>query len=150
MGVFKESMVFMQGTPFWGGGPTTPEAEDGSSYGILAAIEPVSGLVKWKHRSEYPFIGGALATGGGLVFSGDQEGHAFALDDLTGEVLWKFQTGSSIRSQPITWKADGQQFVAIPSGSGGLVPGLTGAPELITNGSAVVVFAVPKSKWFWE
>ena len=84
------------------------------------------------------------------MFSGDQEGYAFALDDMTGEVLWKFQTGSSIRSQPITWKVDGQQFVAIASGGGGIIGSIVGAPDLVTNGSTLVVFAVPKSKWFWE
>ena len=68
MGVFKEDMVYIQGVPFWGGGPSTPETDDGSSYGILAAIDPVGGEVKWKYRSEYPFVGGALATAGGVVF----------------------------------------------------------------------------------
>mgnify|MGYP006085351529 FL=1 len=152
MGVFKEDMVYIQGIPFWGGGPSTPETDDGSSYGILAAIDPVAGEVKWKYRSEYPFVGGALATAGGVVFSGDQEGYAFALDDATGDELWKFQTGSSIRSQPITWQIDGTQYVAIGSGMGGLVPGLSGAPEKGTNGNTLLVFAVPetKTKWFWQ
>ena len=146
----KEHMTFMQGVPFWGGGPGETEGQVGDAYGTVTAVDPVTGIIRWSYKNDYPIMSGALATGGGLVFSGDQEGHAFALDDLTGEVLWKFQIGASIRSQPITWKADGQQFVAIPSGGGGIVGSIVGAPELITNGSAVVVFAVPKSKWFWE
>lgn len=55
-----------------------------------------------------------------------------------------------MRSQPITWEVDGTQYVAIGSGMGGLVPGLSGAPEKGTNGNALLVFALPETKWFWE
>jgi alcohol dehydrogenase (cytochrome c) len=146
----KEHMAFIQGVPFWGGGPGETEGQIGKAYGTVTAVDPVAGEIRWSYKNDNPIMSGALATGGGLVFSGDQEGYAFALDDMTGEVLWKFQTGSSIRSQPITWKVDGQQFVAIASGGGGIIGSIVGAPDLVTNGSTLVVFAVPKSKWFWE
>ncbi|MBT7246499.1 MAG: PQQ-dependent dehydrogenase, methanol/ethanol family [Proteobacteria bacterium] len=146
----KEHMTFMQGVPFWGGGPGETEGQVGDAYGTVTAVEPTTGAIRWSYKNDYPILAGALATAGGLVFSGDLEGHAFALDDLTGEVLWKFQTGSSIRSQPITWKVDGEQFVAVPSGGGGIIGSIVGAPESVTHGSTVVVFSVPKSKWFWE
>ena len=146
----KEHMTFMQGVPFWGGGPGETEGQVGDAYGTVTAVEPTTGIIRWSYKNDYPILAGALATAGGLVFSGDLEGHAFALDDLTGKVLWKFQTGSSIRSQPITWKVDGEQFVAVPSGGGGIIGSIVGAPEGVTHGSTVVVFSVPKSKWFWE
>ena len=133
-----------------GGGPGETEGQVGDAYGTVTAVEPTTGAIRWSYKNDYPILAGALATAGGLVFSGDLEGHAFALDDLTGEVLWKFQTGSSIRSQPITWKVDGEQFVAVPSGGGGIIGSIVGAPESVTHGSTVVVFSVPKSKWFWE
>ena len=63
--------------------------------------------------------GGALATGGGVIFTGNQEGYALALDETSGEVLWKFQTGSAVRSQPITFEIKDRQYVAIGSGAGG-------------------------------
>jgi len=59
-------------------------------------------------------------------------------------VLWKFQTGSSIRGQPVTWQMDGRQYVAIPSGGGGIAAAIVGEPELATLGSALVVFALPR------
>ena len=92
-----------------------------------------------------PGVGGCRhsATGGGLVFSGNQDGYALALDAHSGEVLWKFQTGSSIRSQPVTWQMDGRQFVAIGSGAGGIVSTYVGSPDIITTGSALLVFALP-------
>ena len=148
----KESMEFVQGVPFWGGGPGITEGEVGSAYGVLVAVEPETRKVKWKYQDKYPLMGGALATKGGLVFSGNQSGYALALDDESGEVLWKFQTGSSIRSQPITWQMNGKQFIAIPSGGGGIAAAIVGAPPLETYGSALFVFSLPETdfKWFWQ
>ena len=76
--------------------------------------------------------------------TGNQEGYALALDDSSGAVLWKFQTGSGIRSQPITYRIDGRQYVAIGSGTGGLAVSVVGQPKNITMGSALIVFALPK------
>ena len=142
----KETAVFLNGTPFWGGGPGVTEGEDGSSYGTVVATDPATGKIKWRYKDEYPIVGGALATGGGLVFAGNQSGYALALDDASGEVLWKFQTGSALRGQPVTWKQDGRQYVALLSGGGGIVTSIIGQPPLDTPGSALVVFALPAAK----
>ncbi|MGE0682146.1 MAG: pyrroloquinoline quinone-dependent dehydrogenase [Candidatus Binatia bacterium] len=140
----KAAAVFIQGNPFWGGGPGTTQGNDGSSYGHLSAIDPTTGKIKWRYKDEYPLVGGALATAGGLVFTGNQPGYALALDDTTGKVLWKFQTGSAIRGQPITYKISGRQYVAVPSGGGGLVVEIVGQYPHTTKGSALVVFALPQ------
>ena len=139
----KETSVFLNGTPFWGGGPGVTEGEDGSSWGTVVAADPATGKIKWRYKDEYPIVGGALATGGGLVFTGNQTGYALALDDASGEVLWKFQTGSAVRGQPVTWKQDGRQYVAVLSGGGGIAVSIIGQPQLDTPGSALVVFALP-------
>ena len=140
----KSPMEFEQGEPYWGGSPGITEGEDQSSYGNIVAVDARTGEIAWRHRNEYPFFAGALSTGGSLVFSGNQEGYALALDADTGELLWQFQTGSAIRSQPITWQVDGRQYIAIGSGAGGIVPSFMGMPELRTTGSALVVFALPR------
>ncbi len=142
----KETAVFLNGTPFWGGGPGVTEGEDGASWGTVVATDPATGKIKWRYKDDYPMVGGALATGGGLVFTGNQTGYALALDDATGEVLWKFQTGSAVRGQPVTWKQDGRQYVAVLSGGGGIAVSIIGQPELDTPGSALVVFALPAAK----
>lgn len=138
----KGSSVFIQGIPFWGGGPGVMQGDDQSSYGHLSAIDPTTGAIKWRYVDEYPLVGGTLATAGGLVFTGNQTGYALAFDDTSGELLWKFQTGSTVRGQPITYKIDGRQFVAVPSGGGGLAVSLVGENPLGTKGSAVTVFAL--------
>ena len=112
----------------------------------MTAIEPSTGKIKWRYKDDYPMVGGALVTGGGLVFTGNQTGYAMALDETSGELLWKFQTGSAVRGQPVTWKMDGRQYVALPSGGGGIAVSIIGQPTLDTPGSALVVFALPASK----
>lgn len=140
----KATSVFIQGVPFWGGGPGDTQADDGSSYGHLSAIDPTTGEVKWRYKDDYPLVGGTLATAGGLVFTGNQSGYALAFDDTSGELLWKFQTGSTVRGQPITYKIGGRQYVAVPSGGGGLVVSIVGEHPLTSKGSALVVFALPQ------
>lgn len=140
----KAAAIFIQGVPFWGGGPGKMEGDDQSSYGHLSAIDPTTGAIKWRYVDEYPLVGGTLATAGGLVFTGNQNGYALAFDDTTGELLWKFQTGSTVRGQPVTYKLNGRQYVAVPSGGGGLAVSLVGENPLSTRGSALIVFALPQ------
>ena len=139
----KVSMEFVEGDPFWGGSPGVTEGEDDSSYGVLAALDALTGKVSWQYRDQYPLVAGALTTAGKLVFTGNQQGYALALDAESGDLLWQFQTGSSIRSQPVTWEMNGRQFVALGSGAGGIVSTYVGSPEIITTGSALLVFALP-------
>jgi len=58
-------------------------------------------------------------------------------------VLWQFQTGSGIHSNPVTYAVNGKQYVAVATGWGGWVEGY--APELYgaPRGSALFVFALP-------
>jgi alcohol dehydrogenase (cytochrome c) len=140
----KSTAVFIQGVPYWGGGWDGSQADDQSSYGHFSAIDPTTGAIKWRHTEDYPLIGGTMATAGGLVFTGNQEGWAMAFNDATGELLWKYQTGASLRGQPSTYKIGGRQYVAIPSGGGGIVASITGEPPLASKGSALIVFALPQ------
>ena len=140
----KQVAVFVNGTPYWGGGPGLMQGEDGSSYGHLSALDPATGKTVWRYKDEYPLVGGTLATAGGVVFTGNQAGYALAFDDKTGKLLWKFQTGSMVRGQPITYKQKGRQFVAVPSGGGGIAVAIIGEHPKVTKGSALVVFALPQ------
>jgi glucose dehydrogenase len=59
---------------------------------------------------------GTLATAGGLLFYGEQQGLFIAADARTGKVLWTARTGGRVRAPPITWELDGRQYVAIAAG----------------------------------
>ncbi len=140
----KAESIFIQGIPFWGGEPIGTWANEDKAYGHLSAIDPETGAIQWRYKDNYPLMGGTLVTAGHVVFTGNQEGYALAFDDEKGTLLWKFQTGSGVRGQPITYKIDGRQYVAIGSGGGGLAADYAGKPPLITLGSALFVFALPQ------
>ena len=55
-----------------------------------------------------------------LLFTGKETGEFIAIDADTGKTLWQFQTGSGINAQPITFTHNGQQYVTVLSGIGGL------------------------------
>jgi alcohol dehydrogenase (cytochrome c) len=65
-----------------------------------------------------------LATAGGLVFGGTDEGNVFAIDASTGAPLWQFQAGGGVRTNPISFAIEGRQHVAISAGGALFVFGL--------------------------
>lgn len=72
--------------------------------------------MKWEFKLHAPPWTGVLSTAGGLVFAGDIDGYALALDARTGKLLWNFPTGGNILAAPMTYALDGRQYVVIPSG----------------------------------
>ena len=91
----------------------------GETIGRLKAFDVANRKWLWEIKSPLPLFAGVLSTSTGLVFTGDQQGFFFAADARSGEVLWRFQTGSGINASPITYELDGKQYVAILSGLGG-------------------------------
>ena len=101
---------------FWlGSFPQITPDED--TWGVVKALEPTSGKVKWEFKFQTPTWAGTLSTAGGLVFVGDMEGYLTALDADTGKSLWRFQTGAPIVTAPITYMIGKKQYLAIAAGS---------------------------------
>jgi hypothetical protein len=50
----------------------------------------------------------------------------FSKDAAAGELLWRFQTGGSMKANPISYLSGGKQQVAIASGNSIFVFGLPG------------------------
>jgi alcohol dehydrogenase (cytochrome c) len=82
----------------------------------LSAIDPVTGEVKFKTHIPYPDNSGALATAGGVVFTGFTDGTFAAYDDATLKELWRINVGSGFAAPPMTFAVGGKQYVAIMSG----------------------------------
>ena len=119
-----------------------PEVGPGTVYGHLTAINPLTGDKKWEiPLTDFPSSSGMLATGGGLVFTGQLTGEFIALDQETGRTVWQFKTGSSINSTAIKYTHKGRQYVTIASGLGG---GLANryAGDKIPTGGSVWTFAL--------
>ena len=119
------------------------KAPDGEPWGYHMAFDPLSGKAKWKvPLMELASSAGMLATDGGLLFTGLLNGEFIALDQDTGQTLWKFKTGSAINSPPITYTYQGRQFVTVLSGIGGAVNRRLKGYDLIPVGGSVTTFAL--------
>jgi alcohol dehydrogenase (cytochrome c) len=81
-------------------------------------------------------------TAGGIVFSGKNTGEFVAFDEDTGKELWKFQTGSGVNSQPITYTVGGRQYVSVLSGLGGSGSSKRETAGKIQPGGSVWTFAL--------
>src|SRR5213593_1579948 len=107
----------------------------GGNRGEFIAWDPTTGKKVWGVKENLANRGGALATGGDVVFYGTMEGWLKAIHAKTGELLWKFKTPSGIIGNPMTYIGpDGKQYVAVLSGIGGwagigLAAGLEGDTE---------------------
>ena len=86
------------------------------SWGKVVAIDPLSGEIKWEHKVITPPWGGVMSTAGNLVFGGTQEGVVFALDARTGERLWYFAGNERVYASPISYLANGKQYVSLAVG----------------------------------
>ena len=119
---------------FLGGYPYS-EFEDpdcGRIWGSITGIDVTTGQVVSKHMTKHPQLGGLLSTAGGLVFAGYAEGEFVAHDAQTLQPLWKFETGSAINAPPMSFTADGKQYIALEVGLGGAWPQwfVSATPEL--------------------
>ena len=109
--------------------------------GTVQAISAETGEISWVHEQRAATMS-LVATGGGLVFGGDVNGRFRALDHETGDVLWEINLGSAVTGFPITYNVDGQQFVAVSTGTPRFI-NLT--PELRPSlGNNLFVFALPE------
>ncbi|MEO8027426.1 MAG: PQQ-dependent dehydrogenase, methanol/ethanol family [Bryobacteraceae bacterium] len=119
---FKSEVEYKPGTAFMGGGERALDGD--KAYGAVRALDAISGKKKWEFRLQSPPWAGVMATAGGVVFGGSNEGNFFALDAVSGRALWQFQTGGAIRSNPMGFAIDGKQHVAIAAGQSIYVFGL--------------------------
>ena len=95
-------------------GATALSGDD--AYGAIRALDAMTGKRKWEYRLLAPAWDSMLATAGGLVFSGDDEGDFFALDANTGSLLWRFTIGGfDPRGSSVTYSVDGKQYIVVPS-----------------------------------
>jgi alcohol dehydrogenase (cytochrome c) len=130
---------FREGLPYWGGQAIVAGHQHG---GAIKAFD-VQGHEAWVWKHDKPMVSSTLSTAGDLVFAGEPTGEFDAFDAHTGELLWRYRTGSGIHSSPVTYSVNGKQYIAVPAGWGGWLKGF--APNLIgaPRGDALFVFALP-------
>ncbi len=86
--------------------------------GKLVAVNALTMTEKWAIEQEALFLSGSVVTDGGLLFIGDLDRRFRAINTDTGETLWSTRLPAPAHGYPVTYSADGRQFVAIPTGIG--------------------------------
>ena len=111
--------------------------------GAVHAISAETGAIAWKYEQRAA-TASLFASGGGLVFVGDNNGRFRALDDTTGASLWEVNVGSSLSGFPISYAVDGKQYIAASTGAANPMSFLALTPELRPSvGNNIFVFALP-------
>jgi quinohemoprotein ethanol dehydrogenase len=89
--------------------------------GIVAALDVTNNQLVWRYRWPEQCYSGTLATGGGLLFVGRNDGRLTALDSATGRQLWEFQTGAGMHAPVSTFEHKGKQYVLAFSAGNALI-----------------------------
>ncbi len=110
--------LFDTGGHVAGGGRSArpPRFAPEESWGKVIAIEPLTGAIRWEHKLVTPPWGGVTSTAGNLVFGGTLEGVIYALDARTGERLWYFAGNDRVYASPVTYLANGKQYMSLAVG----------------------------------
>jgi alcohol dehydrogenase (cytochrome c) len=104
-------------------------------YGLFSAVDLKTGKIAWQNKVPQPMMGGALATAGGLTFTGEGNGNFNAYSSKTGKLLWQFNAGAGCNSAPMTFTLGGEQFVAVACGGNFQIS--------YPLGDALMVFGLP-------
>jgi sulfocyanin len=127
------------------GGTFTPLPKPAPS-GYLASIDAATGRLNWKDTLPKPSVGGTMATAGGLVFTGADDGKLYGADVKTGKIVWTGNLGLPFGAAPMTYQIGHTQYLAVVAG-GSNIAHLTNTPaggELVVfklGGSPVHTFA---------
>ena len=102
--------------------------------GIIAALDVTTNTLAWRYQWPEQCYSGTLATGGGLLFVGRNDGRLTALDSASGKQLWEFQTGAGMHAPATTFEHKGKQYLLAFSGGAALLGS--------ARGDSVWLFAV--------
>lgn len=89
--------------------------------GIFAALDMTTNEIVWRYRWPEQCYSGSVATAGGLVFVGRNDGRLTALDSDTGKQLWEFQTGAGMHAPVSVFEHDGEQYMVAYSAGNALM-----------------------------
>lgn len=116
---------------FWGaqGGDPNYPVEPGALYsgsvvarvagarrGIFAAVDLKTNRIAWRQQWADTCYSGSVATAGGLLFVGRNDGRLTALDKSNGRKLWEFQTDGGVNAPASVFEHRGRQYIVVLAG----------------------------------
>ncbi|MEO8049493.1 MAG: PQQ-dependent dehydrogenase, methanol/ethanol family [Acidobacteriota bacterium] len=120
-GPYQEGIRFTGGgvQPTRGGtrGPQVTKVSPDDGFGVVRALDPKTGALKWEFPMPDVTASGILTTASDVLFTGGRQGYFHALDARTGKLLWKLAAGGEIAMGPMTYEVNGKQYVAFAAGS---------------------------------
>ena len=120
---YQRDDEYVEGSNFLGGGMRMAKPTE-HYQSAIRAVEAVTGEVRWEFPITPRTRSGVLATAGGLVWSASVDGYFFALDEETGEPLWRISLGAAPHASPMTYAVGGEQRVVVAMGNVVFVFGL--------------------------
>jgi len=111
--------------------------------GYLQAWDPVAQREAWRVDHVAAWNGGTLATGDDLLFQGTADGRLVAYRADDGTKLWESPAGTGVMAGPVTYVANGEQYVAVAAGWGGsfaMGMGPIAAKARVRGGGRVLAF----------
>jgi alcohol dehydrogenase (cytochrome c) len=103
--------------------------------GVFAALDMRTNKLVWRQEWPQRCYSGSVATAGGLVFVGRNDGRLTALDSKDGALLWAFETDAGVNAPVSVFEYRGRQYVLAYSAGN--------AFAATTRGDSVWLFALP-------
>ena len=124
--------------------PAIKKAIMNSVRGRLVAWDPIRQKQAWDVDRPEAWNGGVVSTAGNLVFEGTAKGNFEAYRADTGARVWSYAIQTGAIAGPVTYMVNGEQYVAILAGWGGVFPLAAGEPALksgrVRNVSRMLAF----------
>ena len=86
----------------------------------VMAWDPIAAEPRWVSDPQALLAGGILTTASGLVISGALDGNIYFFNAESGELVRKIHVGTGVFAPPMTYELDGEQYLAILAGFGGV------------------------------
>ena len=89
--------------------------------GTFTAMDMRTNTIAWQKEWDDACYSGSLATGGGLVFVGRNDGRFQAYDAEHGDERWSFQTGAGANAPATTFVHQGKQYIVLYAAGNSLI-----------------------------
>ncbi|MFL5295752.1 MAG: PQQ-dependent dehydrogenase, methanol/ethanol family [Phenylobacterium sp.] len=123
------------------GSSLAPADVERATGGMLIAWDPKTGRRVWTVPQSEVMNGGVLVTASDLVVQGTADGYIDIYDARRGGRLRRIQVGTGLAAPPMSYRIDGQQYIAVAAGWNGVDAGPrpNGQPVYDNSGRLIVL-----------